>query len=130
MKKFTSVIAITVAAVLVIGSATVIATEKKRPQGRFSRQQIELTEEQKAERKAKTQEKAKEMLAKQLEEGKITQEEYDEKLAKIESGEFEFGGHRRGHGQFGGRGRRSFKGEKAMPRNPETAENESQAAEN
>jgi uncharacterized membrane protein len=42
----------------------------------------ELTEEQKAEAKAKEQERLDKMLA----EGKITQEQYDEKLSAIESG--------------------------------------------
>ena len=44
----------------------------------------ELTEEEKAQ----LQNKHKEKLAKMLEEGKITQEQYDEQLKKIENGEF------------------------------------------
>ncbi|MBQ8391101.1 MAG: hypothetical protein IJX50_00975 [Clostridia bacterium] len=50
-------------------------------------QKKEMTEEEKAQMKAKMQEKAKERLEKQLSEGKITQEKYDEQLSKIESGE-------------------------------------------
>ena len=45
---------------------------------------IEMTEEQKTEMKAKV----KENLKARLDEGKITQEEYDAQLAKIENGEF------------------------------------------
>ena len=48
----------------------------------------EMTEEEKAQMKEKAIANAKERLAKQLEEGKITQEKYDEQLKKIESGEF------------------------------------------
>ena len=44
----------------------------------------ELTEEEKAARA----EKAKEKLAARLADGKITQEEYDAELARIESGDF------------------------------------------
>lgn len=55
---------------------------------------IEMTEEQKAEFKTK----AKENLKARLDEGKITQEEYDAQLAKIENGEFIPGF---GRGNFG-----------------------------
>ena len=64
--------------------------------GKFERP--EMTEEQKAEFKTK----AKENLKARLDEGKITQEEYDEQLAKIESGEFNPGfGRGPGKGNFG-----------------------------
>jgi len=69
-----------------------------------------LTEEQKAE----MTQKLKEELSQKLESGEITQEEYDEKIAEIESGDFRGfirGGHGRAHaggkgpgGGFGGRG--------------------------
>ncbi len=57
----------------------------------------ELTEEQKAE----MQEKALERLNKQLENGEITQEEYDTMLTAIENGEFRFGGKRPGRKPMG-----------------------------
>ncbi len=52
--------------------------------GKDKAEKPELTEEEKAARA----EKAKARLAEKLAEGKITQEEYDEKLAKIEAGDF------------------------------------------
>ena len=91
MKKVNAIIAASVAAALLIGSLTVIATETKKTEATSSRRQVTMTEEEKAERKAKMQEKAKEMLAEQLKNGKITQEQYDQQIAKIENGEFEFG---------------------------------------
>ena len=60
-----------------------------------SRERAELTEEQIAERLAS----ARERLDQRLADGSITQEEYDEKLAAIESGEYPFsGGNKRGGG--------------------------------
>ena len=55
-----------------------------------------LTDEQKAQLTSQ----AKEKLAQELAEGKITQEEYDAKLAAMESGEMPFGG----RGGRGGKG--------------------------
>ena len=48
----------------------------------------ELTEEEKAAKLETMKENCKKMLDKQLADGKITQEQYDERLAKIEAGEF------------------------------------------
>ena len=61
-----------------------------RKGGKDAASRPELTEEEKAARA----EKAKEKLTEKLEAGKITQEEYDAELAKIESGDF-------GHGRKG-----------------------------
>ena len=64
-----------------------------RKGGKDKAEKPELTEEEKAARV----EKAKAKLAEKLAEGKITQEEYDEALAKIESGDFK-PDHRGGNG--------------------------------
>lgn len=64
------------AATITAGQATEQSVEKK------SKEKKELTDEQKAE----MLEKAKTRLASQLEEGKITQEKYDEAMASIEAG--------------------------------------------
>ena len=75
-----------------IPSAQLDSEETSKRGGKDGAKKPELTEEEKAERA----EKAKEKLAEKLEEGKITQEEYDAELEKIESGNF-------GHGRKGGR---------------------------
>ena len=63
-----------------------------------ARERTELTEEQKAERL----ERARERLEQRLADGDITQEEYNEKLAAIESGEYPFSGRgRKGGGTKG-----------------------------
>lgn len=90
MKKVKALAGI-VAAVLLVSGISVFAAQQEEEKKPSPRQKIELTEEQKAEMKANMQEKAKEMLAKKLAEGKITEEQYNEQLKKIESGEFEFG---------------------------------------
>ena len=94
---------------LVCGSASVYAfggkgpgkapDSKKQTAVRVERIQKapELTEEQKAE----ISEKVKAELAEKLEAGTITQEEYDEYIAKLDSGEFPVGIRGRGNG-FGG----------------------------
>lgn len=70
--------------------------------------QAELTEEEKTARLETMKENWKKMLDKQLAEGKITQEQYDEAIAKLGSGEFKFPGNgfrgqRNGFGKsFGG----------------------------
>ena len=65
---------------------------------------MELTEEQVAERI----EHMRERLAQRLADGRITQEEYDERIAAIESGEFPVSGRRsRGSGEGRVRGERT-----------------------
>lgn len=110
MKKSVKVIAGLMIAVLSVSSVSVYAAEKaatrerpavsKRtdvPKGNFGfpfsgrgnaekPQRKELTEEEKA---AKIEE-AKKSLAEKLAAGKITQEQHDEMLAKIEAGDFGF----------------------------------------
>ena len=76
-----------------IPSAQLDSEETSKRGGKDGAKKPELTEEEKAERA----EKAKEKLAEKLEEGKITQEEYDAELEKIESGDFE-------HDRKGGKG--------------------------
>ncbi|MBQ8808079.1 MAG: hypothetical protein IJZ81_02085 [Clostridia bacterium] len=98
-KALASVVALT----LLIGGISVFANQPSEEKKASPRQRIELTEEQKAQMKAKMQEKAKDALAKQLEDGKITKEQYDEKLSRIESGEFEFAPHKKGRGRGFGR---------------------------
>ena len=88
-----------VALTLLIGGISVFANQPSEEKKASPRQRIELTEEQKAQMKAKMQEKAKDSLAEQLEEGTITKEQYDEKLSQIESGEFEFARHKKGRGK-------------------------------
>jgi len=62
------------------------------------RERVELTEEQKAERVAQIREKLDQRLA----DGSITQEEYDEKIAALESGEYPLSGRgKRGGGSKG-----------------------------
>ena len=65
-------------------STQVTVEEKKAERGRDKADKPELTEEEKA---AKA-EKMKAKLAEKLAEGKITQEEYDAELARIEAGDF------------------------------------------
>jgi len=65
------------------------------------RERAELTEEQKAERLAQAREKLDQRLA----DGSITQEEYDEKITVLESGEYPFSGRsKRGGGNKGDKG--------------------------
>ena len=85
-------------------------------------EKVDMTEEQKAE----MLEKAKEQLASLLEEGKITQEQYDEQLAKLESGEMPvplFGnmGNGKGFG-FGNFGKNFGSKEFEAPEIPEMTE--------
>ena len=73
-------------------SSQVTVEEKKADRCRDKANRPELTEEEKA---AKI-EKIKAKLAEKLAEGKITQEEYDAELARIEAGDFRHG-HGKGH---------------------------------
>jgi uncharacterized membrane protein len=57
-----------------------------------SGERTELTEEQRAQRHAERLENAIERLEQKLADGNITQEEYNEKLAALESGEYPFSG--------------------------------------
>ena len=83
MKK-NKIISATVAAVLLIGSISAFAVQSDEKEKRAPKPNFELTQEQKDE----FFNKCKENLAKKLEDGKITQAEYDEQLSKIESGDF------------------------------------------
>jgi len=65
--------------------------------------QVEMTEEQIAQRT----ERARERLEQKLADGSITQEEYDERLAAIESGEYPVSGRERGSRRGGGSGKGS-----------------------
>jgi len=71
---------------------------RDRGEGRVRGERAELTEEQKAERIAQMREKLDQRLA----DGSITQEEYDEKVAALDSGEYPFSG--RGKRSGGSRG--------------------------
>ena len=100
MKK-DKIIATFVISAMIVSGMSVFANRVSEENVNVPKAKFELTEEHKAERKAKMQEKAKAELAKQLEEGKITQAQYDERLAEIENGNFRFG---RGYGFGKGRG--------------------------
>jgi len=91
MKKLKLIITTVVAVALLAGSAGVIANDARVPFGRMHRNKGEFTEEQRIEMKEKMQEKHKEKLASMLENGEITEEQYNEALAKIEDGDFHFG---------------------------------------
>ena len=95
MKHLSKIITAATVAALTLGCVSAFAMGDKPNAGQevtqtnveeknTDRRKPELTEEEKAARV----EKAKAKLAEKLAEGKITQEEYDEALAKIESGDF------------------------------------------
>jgi len=73
--------------------------------------QVELTEEQIAQRAGS----ARERLEQRLADGRITQEEFDERVAAIESGEYPASSKDRGsrHGERSGRNDRSDKSERS-----------------
>ena len=105
MKFFKSMsLGLTAAALAAAVSLTAVAAdsvpaEKVRPAA-VKMQKVELTDEQKAE----LTENAKAALDEKLASGELTQEQYDEILAKIESGDLRgFGGKRHGmaHGRHG-----------------------------
>ena len=74
---------------------------RDRGEGRVRGERAELTEEQKAERIAQMREKLEQRLA----DGSITQEEFDEKNAALDSGEFPLSGRSgRGGGSRSSRG--------------------------
>ena len=131
MKKSTKIVAAMMITALAVGSLSVYAAEASGQTGKWERpafskrmdgpkgwgknwnkgekpQRQQLTEEEKAAKLETMKENCKKMLDKQLAEGKITQEQYDEAIAKLESGEFEFPGNgfrgqRNGFGKsFGG----------------------------
>ena len=104
MKKLKLIITTVVAVALLAGSAGVIANDARVPFGRMHRNKGEFTEEQRIEMKEKMQEKHKEKLASKLENGEITEEQYNEILENIESGKMCIG--RRFGKPFGGRGMR------------------------
>jgi len=102
------VITLGVSVVLVAGLTTALIvtnTGSASARGRDrNNARVELTEEQIAERA----ENARARLEQKLADGDITQEQYDEKLAAIESGDFRGSGNR---GQRGSRGDRSSRHE-------------------
>lgn len=119
MKKIFTLAAAFLIAAMSLGSTTAFAAEVpefSRPSERPAflenaeiREKPELTDEE----KAAMLENARASLDEKLTAGEITQEQYDEIIAKIESGSFAF----RGKGFKGGRGFKDMDGEK-----PEWAE--------
>ena len=74
--------------------------ERNRVRVELTEEQIAEREEERAQRHAQRLENARERLEQKLADGSITQEEYDEKLTALESGENPFsGGDRRGRGR-------------------------------
>ena len=133
MKKVTKVVAVLMIAALTVGSISVCAAEttERRERPAFSERtdapqrgfgfrfgadhkaegnkQPELTEEEKAAKVEEMKANQKKALDEQLAAGKITQEQYDEAIAKVEVGEFRFG--------FGFNGRNNAEQPKAWGRN-------------
>jgi hypothetical protein len=73
--------------------------ERNHARIELTEEQIAEREEQRAQRLAERLENARERLEQKLADGSITQEEYNEKLATLDSGEYPFSrGDRRGSG--------------------------------
>jgi len=106
--KFVAVIGVSVlvigglsAALLVTNIASASDRGRERNRDRSHQIRVELTEEQRADRI----EQAKEKLEQRLADEKITQEEFDEKMAALESGEYPANSrNKRGGGNKGHRG--------------------------
>ena len=98
MKKITTIMAMFLIAAMSLGSVTALAAEvpdgsvqKERPAFSINgegHKKAELTDEQ----KAALLEKIRASLDEKLATGDITQEEYEDAVAKIEAGKFTFGG--------------------------------------
>ena len=103
--KFVIIIGVSVLVIGGLSTAILVtnvasATDRGRDRDRGSAR-MELTDEQIAERV----EHMRERLAQRLADGRITQEEYDERIAAIESGDFQISGRRsrdRGEGRVRG----------------------------
>ena len=80
-------IAVLTAALIVTNIGTVSARGRDKDRDRGS-VRMELTEEERAERAAARREHLEQRLEQRLADGSITQEEYDEYMAAIESGEY------------------------------------------
>ena len=101
MKKAKIIISLAVTATITLTGVCALANSRmpgkkgSRPSFKMTQQvnkRPELTEEQKAQmetKKAEMLEEAKAKLSQKLSSGKITQEEYDNMLTKLESGKFE-----------------------------------------
>jgi len=126
MKKSIKVLAVLMVAALFVGSVSTYAVGAAGDRGagskhanyssagfkRFGKmrkpaslEKTKQTEEEKAARAETMKENRKKALDERLAAGKITQEKYDEAIAKLESGEFRFGE----KGFKGGRGERPNK---------------------
>ncbi|MCL2663710.1 MAG: SHOCT domain-containing protein [Oscillospiraceae bacterium] len=95
LKRNIKVVIITGISVFVIAGlstaliVTNVASARGRDGGRDrNRVRVELTEEQIAER----EEHARERLQQRLDDGRITQDEFNERIAAIDSGEYQFSG--------------------------------------
>ena len=146
MKKSAKVLAVLMVGALFVGSVSAYAAGAAEGAGRYKRAAIsesengskagfkkfgkmrkpaaferaELTEEEKAAREQTMKENWKKALDERLAAGKITQEKYDQAIAKLEAGEFKFFGNGlRGpknempeKGEFRGKG---FRGKNGKP---------------
>ncbi len=95
--KVSKLIALFLTAVMILASFTVLGDEATKPirervkAAAMVKAGPKLTDEQKAEMKAKRLEALKENLDKRVAEGKLTQEQADEIYANAEEGKFPFG---------------------------------------
>jgi len=120
------VVTVGVSFLIIAGLTTALILTNVGPRGagrnRASAARIELTEEQVAQRA----EEARARLQQRVTDGSITQEEYESRLAAIESGEFRGS---RGSRSEGSRSERNASGEQRTPRSEREPLTEEQIAE-